>query len=103
MEKREEEVEEEESKFVVSSESEINGQGEEGEENHVESQSLTVNDSPVVSATTTTTTTNEVVVANNQSSNAETLIRTQLKQNLKDRLFMLNVEKSLVEFINNDK
>ena len=99
MEKREEEVEEEESKFVVSSESEINGQGEEGEENHVESQSLTVNDSPVVSATTT----NEVVVTNNQSSNAEILIRTQLKQNLKDRLFMLNVEKSLVEFINNEK
>jgi hypothetical protein len=102
MEKREEEVEEEESKFVVSSESEINGQGEEGEENHVESQSLTANESPVVSETTTAV--NEVVVANNnQSSNAETLIRTQLKQNLKDRLFMLNVEKSLVEFINNDK
>ena len=102
MEKREEEVEEEESKFVVSSESEINGQGEEIEENHVESQSLTANESSVVSETTTTTA-NEVVVANNQSSNAETLIRTQLRQNLKDRLFMLNVEKSLVEFINNDK
>ena len=35
--------------------------------------------------------------------NLEDFIKKQLQQNFKDRLFMLNVEKCLVEFLKNDK
>jgi len=41
--------------------------------------------------------------AETSASEIEEFIRNQLKENLRDRLFMLNIERSLIEFINDER
>ena len=61
----------------------------------------------IVSSESGTSSNETISLTTTNSSNAQVdikeFIHTQLKENIRDRLFMLNIERDLINFVKNEK